>query len=263
MIGARSCEPERARRCLAATIAAATPAVSRAASASQAAKPRCPPVPFVPPAVARDCEAGPRSFRGVVRRPPKASAARSARSRVGLVRVEVAVGMTAAPGVRILPSTRRRERRIRVERTAGNAATPEDGTAERPRTSCRETAVPAVAGRAKLDGDPVATGVSVATCGLAVGAVVAGAGTVAGGDVAGGGAGGAGLDAATGSGWSGRNSSGSTYPFGSSERRTPRWTYGMSCSTSPLGPIVPTTSPSETVAPRWTLIEPRWVSVTE
>jgi hypothetical protein len=109
----------------------------------------------------------------------------------------------------------------------------------------------------------VATDVSGATCGPAAGAAVAGAGTVAEGCVADGAAGGAGLDAATGSGWSGRNSSGSTYPFGSSERRTPRWTYGTSCSISPLGPIVPTTSPSDTVAPRWTLIEPRWVSVTE
>jgi hypothetical protein len=109
----------------------------------------------------------------------------------------------------------------------------------------------------------VATDVSDATRGLAVGAAVAGAGTVAEGCVADGAGGCAGLDAATGSGWSGRNSRGSTYPFGSSERRTPRWTYGMSRSTSPLGPIVPTTSPSDTVAPRWTLIEPRWVSVTE
>jgi len=115
----------------------------------------------------------------------------------------------------------------------------------------------------ELDGGPVATAVSGVTCGLAVGAVVAGAGTAAGGGVAAGAAGGTGLGTSTGSDRCGRNSSGSTYPFGSSERRTPRWTYGTSCSTSPLAPIVPTASPSATVAPRWTLIEPRWVSVTE
>jgi hypothetical protein len=62
------------------------------------------------------------------------------------VRVEVAAGMTAAPGVRILPFARRRERLVRVERTACKAAAPEDDTAERPLTSCGETVVRAVAG---------------------------------------------------------------------------------------------------------------------
>src|SRR2546430_707426 len=43
----------------------------------------------------------------------------------------------------------------------------------------------------------------------------------------------------------------------------PRWTYGTSCSTSPVGPIVPTTASSPTVSPRRTLVEPRCVRVTE
>src|SRR2546430_4117559 len=43
----------------------------------------------------------------------------------------------------------------------------------------------------------------------------------------------------------------------------PRWTYGTSCSTSPVGPIVPTIASSPTVSPRRTLVEPRCVRVTE
>lgn len=42
----------------------------------------------------------------------------------------------------------------------------------------------------------------------------------------------------------------------------PRCTYGPSTSGVPLGPTVPTTSPSATVAPRETASAPRWVSVT-
>jgi hypothetical protein len=42
----------------------------------------------------------------------------------------------------------------------------------------------------------------------------------------------------------------------------PRWTYGPETSGSPVGPIVPTPSPSATVAPLETEIDPRWVSVT-
>src|SRR5579871_1382989 len=42
----------------------------------------------------------------------------------------------------------------------------------------------------------------------------------------------------------------------------PRWTYGPATSGVPLGPTVPTTAPSATVAPFFTASEPRWVSVT-
>jgi hypothetical protein len=61
----------------------------------------------------------------------------------------------------------------------------------------------------------------------------------------------------------GRNSIGSTYPCGSADSRIPRWTYGVSCSASPLGPMVPTTAPSSTFAPLVAAIPPRWTSVTE
>src|SRR5580765_445902 len=43
----------------------------------------------------------------------------------------------------------------------------------------------------------------------------------------------------------------------------PRWTYGTLSSGSPLGPIVPTPSPSATDAPFSTAMEPRCVSVTD
>src|SRR5436305_15046198 len=43
----------------------------------------------------------------------------------------------------------------------------------------------------------------------------------------------------------------------------PRCTYGVSCSTTPVGPTVPTVTPSATTSPRRTPIVPRWVSVTE
>jgi hypothetical protein len=61
----------------------------------------------------------------------------------------------------------------------------------------------------------------------------------------------------------GRKWSGSTYPFGSESSRTPRCTYGVSTSASPLGPIVPTASPSCTASPFFGAVEPRWVRVTE
>jgi hypothetical protein len=60
----------------------------------------------------------------------------------------------------------------------------------------------------------------------------------------------------------GRSWSGSTYPFGSEARRTPRCTCGAADSESPPGPIVPTESPSPTEAPRETPMEPRPTSVT-
>ena len=61
----------------------------------------------------------------------------------------------------------------------------------------------------------------------------------------------------------GRSVSGSRYPFGSAVSRMPRYTYGSVPSTSPVGPIVPTTSPSATCVPVVTAIDPRWTSVTE
>jgi hypothetical protein len=61
----------------------------------------------------------------------------------------------------------------------------------------------------------------------------------------------------------GRKSSGSTYAWSFPAARIPRCTYGPSTSGSPLAPIVPTPSPSATVAPFVTAIEPRWTSVTD
>ncbi len=66
-----------------------------------------------------------------------------------------------------------------------------------------------------------------------------------------------------GAGRAGNRESGSRYPFGSAVRRIPRYTYGSGTSGSPLGPIVPTTSPSSTAVPTRTPIVPRWTSVTE
>ena len=60
----------------------------------------------------------------------------------------------------------------------------------------------------------------------------------------------------------GRNPAGSRYPSSSVATRIPRWTYGVATSGSPLGPIVPTGSPSATAAPFVTTSEPRCVSVT-
>jgi hypothetical protein len=65
-----------------------------------------------------------------------------------------------------------------------------------------------------------------------------------------------------GPGRSGRNLSGSRYPFGSAVSRTPRWTYGPGISPAG-GPIVPTTAPSTTEPLRLTAIEARWTRVTE
>jgi hypothetical protein len=96
-----------------------------------------------------------------------------------------------------------------------------------------------------------------AAAGLAAGAPVGAAG------VAGTGAGGAGVGGIGTEGGGGRNESGSRYPSGSDATRIPRWTYGSGTSASPLGPTVPTISPSSTGSPRRTLDEPRCVSVTE
>ena len=83
-----------------------------------------------------------------------------------------------------------------------------------------------------------------------------GAGEGAGaGDGSGAGGGAGGGDAAR----EGSRPSGSTY-FSSSPTRTPRCTYGVSCSASPDGPGSATGSPSPTWAPRLTRSVPRCVS---
>ena len=61
----------------------------------------------------------------------------------------------------------------------------------------------------------------------------------------------------------GRKRRGSTYPFGSLVRRTPRCRYGWAHSALPDLPSVPIGSPSATDALRLTPSEPRWTSVTE
>jgi hypothetical protein len=78
----------------------------------------------------------------------------------------------------------------------------------------------------------------------------------------GGGAGATGAGSTAGS-RGGSSVSGSMYPCCSAVRRTPRWRYGWGCSASPLGPIVPTTSPSATAVPTRTPIDPSWTRVTE
>jgi len=72
-----------------------------------------------------------------------------------------------------------------------------------------------------------------------------------------------GAGAATGAAGAGRNESGSRYPCGSEVTRTPMYRYGASSSGVPLGPTVPTASPSPMLAPFFTALVPRCVSVTE
>jgi hypothetical protein len=105
---------------------------------------------------------------------------------------------------------------------------------------------------------PATGGTSAASATAAAGGAEATGVGEAGGGGAGAGAGGT----ASGAGRAGRSVNGSRYPFGSSARRTPRWTYGTSTSASPDGPIVPTASPSATPSSAATAIEPRWSSVT-
>ena len=71
------------------------------------------------------------------------------------------------------------------------------------------------------------------------------------------------VGAADGAARPGRKVAGSTYPCASAATRTPKWTYGVSCSGVPLGPTVPTCCPSSTVSPLETIVSPRCVSVTE
>ena len=119
-----------------------------------------------------------------------------------------------------------------------------------------------VAGAGAAGGSTVVgSGVGEAGCCAAGGAATGGAAAAGGGGgaasgvVAGGAAGaGGGLVATRG----GSKDSGSTY-VSSSPTRTPRWTYGTSCSGSPDGPGSAIGSPSSTCAPRFTSSCPRCV----
>jgi hypothetical protein len=113
----------------------------------------------------------------------------------------------------------------------------------------------AAAGRGAGEASDAGAGAGSAT-GAGVG------GSASGGTTGTGSPGGAGTGGGTAS-RAGRSTSGSRYPCGSDVTLTPRWTYGSTCSASPLGPIVPTAVPSGTRAPRATAIVPRWTSVTE
>jgi hypothetical protein len=136
-----------------------------------------------------------------------------------------------------------RTARCGVRRARGAAAARERGfAATRAAAGLWAVAGVATAGRAVAGGDAAATGAAARSSATAGGT---GAGA-----------------ASPGAARSGRSSNGSTYPSGSPVRRTPRWTYGWSCSDSPLNPSVPSCSPSATDAPRATPIEPRWSSVT-
>ena len=111
----------------------------------------------------------------------------------------------------------------------------------------------AEAGGAAAAGSGVSTAGGSATGGAAA---AGGGGGAASGIGAGGAAGaGGGLVAPRG----GSKDSGSTY-VSSSPTRTPRWTYGTSCSGSPVGPGSAMASPSATRPPRFTSNVPRWVS---
>ncbi len=117
--------------------------------------------------------------------------------------------------------------------------------------------------------DGGATGAEVATgAGVGAGCAAAGGGGGGGGGEGAGGGLGAGLGVGAGAGAgagggaaarAGSSEAGSTY-FSSAPTRTPRCTYGVSCSGSPDGPPSATTSPSLTYAPRFTVIRPTCVS---
>jgi hypothetical protein len=110
------------------------------------------------------------------------------------------------------------------------------------------------------EGDDTRRGGPTTTCSVGRAATGAGAWTAGGGGTA------TGCGSSAGSVWvvrAGNSVSGSTYPCGSAVSRTPRCTYGVGCSASPLGPTVPTTSPWATAVPTRTAIEPRCTSVIE
>jgi hypothetical protein len=172
-------------------------------------------------------------------------AGRSAAGRSSLVRSTSAGGTPPARSALPPRATSREGRTARCDlrRARGAAAVLERGLAATGAAAgLWAVAGVATAGRAAAGGDAAATGAAARSSATAGGT---GAGA-----------------ASPGAARSGRSSSGSTYPSGSPVRRTPRWTYGWSCSDSPLSPSVPSCSPSATDAPRATPSEPRWSSVT-
>jgi len=116
-------------------------------------------------------------------------------------------------------------------------------------------------GRGSGAGDEMGAGGGGAGSGTEAGGVsaIGGVGAAeAGGAGAGGAAGaGGGMGAARG----GSKDSGSTY-VSSSPTRTPRWTYGISCSGTPVGPASASGALSVTCSPRFTRSGPRWVNET-
>ncbi|CAN5316953.1 hypothetical protein BH20ACT13_BH20ACT13_02370 [soil metagenome] len=116
-------------------------------------------------------------------------------------------------------------------------------------------------GRGSGAGDEMGAGGGGAGSGTEAGGVsaIGGVGAAeAGGAGAGGAAGaGGGVGAARG----GSKDSGSTY-VSSSPTRTPRWTYGTSCSGTPVGPASASGALSVTCSPRFTRSGPRWVNET-
>jgi hypothetical protein len=161
--------------------------------------------------------------------------ARGRRSRAGrrirgaLVRVRAGRAARARPTLR---DCCRRLGRVRVRAVGAGFATEGAATARTDGTGGRSPTSPSTA----------------AAAGAAAG--------VGAGETAAGGDSGAGT-AAPGEDRGGSRVSGSTYPFGSSARLMPRWTYGTSSSASPEGPIVPIGSASATPSPALTTIEPR------
>ena len=265
MIGAVWREPERPRLRAAGTIPAAPRTGTDSASQNQAAKSRCRRFRSAPLAAVRTCAF--RFSSGIVRSNSNVDVLRWSRSPGDRMPVDVEL-VAAMPVTERVPSAaigRAGGLAARIPRGRTTAETPPREPAARLVRRLAFATVPVAARGRSCGGDPTTTGAASVAGPLAAGAgaVTARGEAAAGGGAGAGGAGGAGLGATGGAVKAGRNRSGSTYPFGSSERRTPRWTYGTSCSTSPLGPIVPTVSPSVTFAPRPTLVKPRWVSVTE
>lgn len=202
------------------------------------------------------------------------SGGRSRRSEPGAcsTRAEGAVGRAADPlveaGADLLPRVGRTSRP--TERTPRSPRSASDGSRPSPSAtgwvcSCSGSAsatAGSVPASAEGDGGAAAgAGGSEEPAGAGAGAgcaIGAGAGCAIGAGAGAGGAAGAGGGLVVSR--DGSRESGSTYR--SSPTRTPRWTYGTSCSGSPDGPGSETASPSSTRAPFFTTRGPRWVSDT-